>query len=159
MGKKYLGIDIGGTLIKGTLVDEKSFIQGKFDNSNNLEIKKIKSPLDENATPIELIKALKELITCFGANNEEIGGIGISTGGIVNYQGTRVLKAAAHLNVLKTDAWQTELEKHLQCSTIVINDADAAALGVAESGLLKGNKAVGIMPIGTGLGFTVWRNG
>ena len=159
MNKKYLGIDIGGTLIKGALVDEKSFIQGKFDKSKNFEIKKIKSPLHENARPNELIEALKELITCFGANNEEIGGIGISTGGIVNYQGTRVLKAAAHLNVLKTDVWQTELEKHLQCSTIVINDADAAALGVAESGLLKGNKAVGIMPIGTGLGFTVWRNG
>ena len=159
MNKKYLGIDIGGTLIKGTLVDEKSFIQGKFDKSNNIEIKKIKSPLHENTTPNELIEALKELIACFGVNNEEIAGIGISTGGIVNYQGTRVLKAAAHLNVLKTDVWQTELEKHLQCSTIVINDADAAALGVAESGLLKGNKAVGIMPIGTGLGFTVWRNG
>ena len=45
MEKKYLGIDIGGTLIKGTLVDEKSFIQGKFDKSNNFEIKKIKSQI------------------------------------------------------------------------------------------------------------------
>jgi N-acetylmuramic acid 6-phosphate etherase len=159
MEKKYLSIDIGGTWIKGALIDETSFIQGKFDKSNNFEIKKIRSPLHENATPNELIEALKELITSFGANNEEIGGIGISTGGIVNYQGTKVLKAAAHLNVLKTDLWKTEMEKQLQCSAIVINDADAAALGIAESGLLKGNKTVGIMPIGTGLGFTVWRNG
>jgi N-acetylmuramic acid 6-phosphate etherase len=153
---KYLGIDIGGTWIKGTIVDETSFIQGKLNNS---EIKKIKSPLHENATPNELINALKELIGCFGANNEEIGGIGISTGGIVNYQGTKVLKAAKHLNVLKTDTWKTELEKHLQCSAIVINDADAATIGAAELGLLNGNKTIGIMPIGTGLGFTVWRNG
>ena len=156
---KYLGIDIGGTWIKGTVVDETSFIQGKLIKSYDFNIKKIKSPLHENATPNELIEVLKELIGCFGANSEEINGIGISTGGIVNYQGTKVLKAAAHLNVLKTDIWKSELEKQLQCSAIVINDADAATIGIAESGLLKGNKTVGIMPIGTGLGFTVWRNG
>ena len=91
--------------------------------------------------------------------SDDIVGIGISTPGIVNYQGTKVLKAAEHLTVLKTELWKTELEKQLQCSAIVINDADAATIGIAESGLLKGNKTVGIMPIGTGLGFTVWRNG
>ena len=156
MKNKYLGIDIGGTWIKGTIVDETSFFQGEL---NNFEIKKVKSSLHENATLNELIKALKDLIACFGVANDEISGIGISTGGIVNYQGTKVLKAAAHLNVLKTDVWKTELEKQLQCSAIVINDADAATIGVSELGLLKGNKTVGIMPIGTGLGFTVWRNG
>jgi N-acetylmuramic acid 6-phosphate etherase len=152
----FLGLDIGGTWIKGTLVDETSFLQGELNNS---EIKKVKSPLHENATLTELIKALKELIACFGVANDEISGIGISTGGIVNYQGTKVLKAAAHLNILKTDVWKTELEKQLQCNAILINDADAATIGIAELGLLKGNKTVGIMPIGTGLGFTVWRNG
>jgi N-acetylmuramic acid 6-phosphate etherase len=156
---KYFGIDIGGTWIKGTLVDETSFIQGKLNKSNNFEIKKVRSPLHESATPNELIEALIELIACFGEGIEEIGGIGISTGGIVNYQGTKVLKAAAHLNVLKTDIWQSELEKKLHCSAIIINDADSATIGIAELGLLSGNKAVGIMPIGTGLGFTVWRNG
>lgn len=156
---KYLGIDIGGTWIKGTIVDETSFNQGKLNNTYNFDIKKIKSPLDENTTPTKLIEALKELIGCFGASNEGITGIGISTGGIVNYQGTKVLKAAAHLHVLKTDVWKSVLEKQLQCSAIIINDADAAAIGVAELGLLNGNKTIGIMPIGTGLGFTAWRNG
>lgn len=152
--RKYLGIDIGGTYIKGTVVDEKfNVISDKFP------IEKVKSPLHENATLSELIKALKELIACFGVANDEISGIGISTGGIVNYQGTKVLKAAAHLNVLKTDVWKTELEKQLQCNAIVINDADAATIGISELGFLKGNKTIGIMPIGTGLGFTVWRNG
>lgn len=157
--KKYLGIDIGGTWIKGTLVGEQYFSVMDDSVKNEFQIKKIKSPLHENATPNELIVALKELIASFSADSEEIGGLGISTGGIINYQGTKVLKAAAHLNVLKTDAWKAELEKQLQCSALVINDADAATIGIAELGLLKGNKTVGIMPIGTGLGFTVWRNG
>jgi len=156
---KYIGIDIGGTWIKGTLFDEASFIRGKLDVPNRITIKKIKSPLHGNATVDELSEALRELIACFGADNEEIAGIGISTGGIVNYEGTKVLKAAKHLNVLKTDVWRTEIEQQFQCIAILINDADAAAIGLAESGLLTGNKTVGVMPIGTGLGFTVWRNG
>ena len=45
MNKKYLGIDIGGTWIKGTFVDETSFIQGKFDKENNFQIKKIKGSM------------------------------------------------------------------------------------------------------------------
>jgi N-acetylmuramic acid 6-phosphate etherase len=155
----FLGIDIGGTWIKGVLVTKQHLNWADDLNNNNLQIEKIKSPLNENATPKELINALKKLISRFSVRNEDIRGIGISTGGIVNYQGTKVLKAAKHLNVLKTDVWKTKLENQLQCSAIVINDADAATLGIAELGLLSGNKTVGIMPIGTGLGFTVWRNG
>lgn len=155
----FLGIDIGGTWIKGVLVTKQLFNWADSLKNDTLQIEKIKSPLNENATPEELINALKKLISRFNVRSEDISGIGISTGGIVNYQGTKVLKAAKHLNVLKTDDWKTELEKQLQCSAIVMNDADAAALGIAELGFLKGNKTVGIMPIGTGLGFTVWRNG
>jgi N-acetylmuramic acid 6-phosphate etherase len=156
---KYLGIDIGGTWIKGTLVDESFFHHGRLNEVNHLEIKKVRSSLHENTTPGELTEALKELISCFGTSSRQIKGLGISTAGIVNYQGTKVLKAAKHLNVLKTNIWKKELEKQLGCSVILINDADATAIGIAELGLLKGNKSVGIMPIGTGLGFTVWRNG
>ncbi|MDB4303245.1 N-acetylmuramic acid 6-phosphate etherase [Desulfosarcina sp.] len=156
---KYIGIDIGGTWIKGTLVDENVFIKGKLNSLSCFKIKKVKSSLHENTTPGELIKTLKELISCFNATGEEIKGIGISTAGIVNYRGTMVLKAAKHLNVLKTNYWKTELENQLQCNAIVINDADAATIGIAELGFLKGNKSVGIMSIGTGLGFSVWRNG
>lgn len=155
----FLGIDIGGTWIKGTVVCETSFIRGKLNKPTHLERRKIKSPLHKNATIDELIEALKELIACFGVDNKEIRGIGISTGGIINHQGTKVLRAATHLNILKTDSWKIEIERALNCPVSIINDADAAALGIAELGLLEGNKTVGIMPFGTGLGFSVWRNG
>jgi len=156
---KYVGIDIGGSWIKGTLVDEVSFMQGRLDKSNGFIIKKVKSPLSENSTVIELIEALLKLISLFGATGNEIKGIGISTAGIVNYHGSKVLKAAKHLNVLKSNSWKIELEKQFNCSVSIINDADAATIGIAELGYLKGNKDIGIMPVGTGLGFTVWRNG
>ena len=156
---KYLGIDIGGTWIKGTIVDEQFFQIDKTSKLKHFQVEKINSPLHAKATLLEFVEALKELIAYFNIEPEEIKGIGISTAGIINYHGTKVLKAAAHLNILKNNSWKRALEKQLQCSAAVINDGDAATIGLAETGFLTGNKTVGIMPIGTGLGFTVWRNG
>ncbi len=156
---KYLGIDIGGSWIKGAIVDEQSFVHGKMVNSGVFEIKKIKSPLHANASYADLINALLEIIKLFRVNPETIESIGISTAGVINYHGTQVLKAAGHLNILKDNDWKIELENQLQCKVILINDADATSIGLAETGYLKGNKAVGILPIGTGIGFSVWRNG
>jgi len=155
----YIGIDIGGTWIKATLVDEAYFLVSNGEKKLNIQIEKIESPLHEGASTKELIDVLKKLIAKFGTNKENIRGVGISTGGIVDYQGSKVLKAATHLTVLKTDSWKIEIERELNCIVSIINDADAAALGISELGLLQGNKTVGVMPIGTGLGFTVWRNG
>ncbi len=156
---KYLGIDIGGSWIKGTIADEHFFEIDKISKLNHLKVKKIRSPLHANVAIHEFIEALKELISLFGIIPEEIKGIGISTAGIINYHGTRVSKAAAHLNILKNNSWKNILEKELQCSATLINDGDAATIGLAETGYLTGNKTIGIMPVGTGLGFTVWRNG
>ena len=152
--KKYLGIDIGGSWIKGAIIDEQyDLLSGEF------QINKVKSPLHANVAPNELIDSLKELIVSFGLDSDKIGGIAISTAGIVNYHGTKITKAAEHLNVLKTELWKTELEKKLNCEATILNDADATAIGLAELNYLEGNKTIGIMPIGTGLGFSVWRNG
>ena len=156
---KYLGIDIGGTWIKGTIVDEDFFQMDKAARMDQLQVERIKSPLRADATVMEFIDALKELIACFNLKPDGIKGIGIATAGIINYQGTKVLKAAAHLNILKDESWKAELEKQLHCSAAVINDGDAATIGLAETGFLTGNKTIGVMTIGTGLGFTVWRNG
>lgn len=156
---KYLGIDIGGTWIKGTIVEEQFFQIEPTSRLDHFHVEKINSPLHAKATLIEFVKSLKELISYFNIVPDEIKGLGISTAGIINYSGTNVLKAAPHLNLLKNSGWGSALEKELQCKATIINDADAATIGLAETGLLAGKGTVGIMPIGTGLGFTVWRNG
>ena len=145
---KYIGIDIGGTWIKGAIVGEQGFSKDKSSKYRDFQTNRIKSSLHSNSTLNDFIKALNELIDSFNVNIEEVMGIGISTAGIVDYHGTKVLKAAPHLNVLKCDSWKTNLEKHFQCSVTIINDADAAVIGLAEYGYLSGNKTIGIMPIG-----------
>jgi N-acetylmuramic acid 6-phosphate etherase len=154
---KYLGIDIGGTWIKGAVVDESYFLAEK-PWIMNFQSARIKSPLHARVLS-GFIDALKLLIAELNIKPGEIKGLGISSGGIINYGGTRIVRAAAHLNILKSEGWNRELEKQLKCSTVIINDGDAASIGLAETGFLKGDKAVGIMPVGTGLGLTVWRNG
>ena len=155
----FLGIDIGGTWIKGTFVCNEFFESLKTSTVENLIVHKVKSPLHKDATSTDLMSAIKELTSYFELNLCDIMGVGISTAGIVDYSGKRVLKAAEHLNVLKNNNWKEELERKFQCCSVLINDADAASIGIAELGLLSGNKTLGIMPIGTGLGFSIWRNG
>lgn len=151
---KYLAIDIGGTWIKGVVVTNDVPYDLSLQN-----VHKVKSPLQKDTSIEDFVRAMKELVALFDVTPNEINGIGISTAGIVDYHGSQVLKAAPHLNVLKNNNWKVLLEREFDCNVSIINDADAAAIGLAELGYLKGNKAIGIMPVGTGLGFTVWRNG
>lgn len=157
----YLGIDIGGTRIKADampVMSEKNPF-GVLLDYNGRDMVSIQSPLKEDASIFDLIESLTLIIKKLNIQESCLAGIGISTGGIVDYKGTCILKAAKHLEVLKKDNWKKELEKKFNCNVTLINDADAAAIGMAEEGLLKGNRTIGIMPVGTGLGFTVWRNG
>lgn len=156
----YLGIDIGGTWIKGSMLEASEKAPLNWKNRSPLNpIVKVKSPLDEATTIDQLSEALKQLIQALNINNKALSGIGISTAGIVDYAGKHIVKAAGHLTVLKSNGWVKNLEENYGCPVILINDADATTIGMAELNLLKGNKTIGIMPIGTGLGFTVWRNG
>ncbi|RTE53987.1 ROK family protein [Arenibacter aquaticus] len=157
---KYIGIDIGGTWIKGTLVDNYNFDKRSANKADvSFQVKKVKSPLHENTKVIEVMDSLTELFSLFDSTLDDIQSIGISTAGIVDYHGTRLISAGPHLNILKSAECKKELKSRFQCPISLINDADAAAIGLAEIGYLNGNKTVGIMPIGTGLGFSIWRNG
>src|SRR5690242_19417010 len=101
---QYLGIDIGSTWIKGTVVDEEFFQIGNTCKQRRFEVKKINSPLHAKTTLFEFVEALKELINCLNIQSNEIKGVGISTAGIVNYHGTQVLQTAEHLNILKDNS-------------------------------------------------------
>jgi len=155
----YLGIDIGGTWIKGAMAGDQFLQAIQLSDMKYLHVNKVNSPLHTKAKLSEFVKAMNKLIASLQVKYEEINGIGISTAGIVNYHGTKILRTAPHLNILKCESWTRGLEKKFQCKVSLINDADATTIGLAETGVLTGNKTVGILAVGTGLGFSVWRNG
>jgi len=157
----YLGIDIGGTWTKVCVFPNSEDSISKTITPFDVEkyFTKVKSNLNQETRVMDFITVLKLGIGNLGLNDNQIVGIGISTAGLVNFEGSKILKAAPHLNVLKNEEWINELERIFKCNVSLINDADAAAIGLAELGYLQGLKTIGVLPIGTGLGCCIWRNG
>lgn len=157
----FLGIDIGGTWTKVCVLPNSEDSTSKTITPSDVEkyYTKVKSDLNQGTRVMDFITVLKLGIGNLGLNDDQIIGIGISTAGLVNFEGSKILKAAPHLNVLKNEEWINELERIFKCNVSLINDADAAAIGLAELGYLQGLKTIGVLPIGTGLGCCIWRNG
>lgn len=156
----YLIVDIGGTWLKGVLInisDNEMF----YDIPTLVQktsVTKVRCRLSISASSADFIAAIKDLISSLPVK-DKISGIGISTAGIVNYHGTKLIYSAGHLKALTDTAWIDYLKKEVCPVVTLINDADATAIGAASKGYLSGNRVIGVMPVGTGLGFSVWRNG
>lgn len=157
----HLSIDIGGSHIKGISMQlsDSYNIKEVIERVKLLPVVKVNSRLSEGSKVEDFISALDELITFMGIQRDEIISIGISTAGVVNYAGDKLLLTSSHLAALKDERWITHLKQNYTETVIICNDADAAAIGAAQLGYISGFHTYGIMPIGTGLGFTVIRNG
>jgi N-acetylmuramic acid 6-phosphate etherase len=86
-------------------------------------------------------------------------GIGISTAGVVNYAGDRVIAGHAYLDRLKSADFLSGLQAAFGCPAVLINDADAALIGAAQAGYFTGCGSHGLLALGTGCGFALWKNG
>lgn len=157
----YIGIDIGGSWLKGVSVEAGLNMQMNDISARVLSspVQRVRSRLGENAGPENFIGAMKELLTLILKSEDKVLGIGISTAGVVDYKGENITIAASHLGALKDTQWVNYLKKRFSAPVTLINDADAAAIGAAARGYLRGLQTIGIMPVGTGIGFSLWRNG
>jgi len=162
MRQVAIAIDIGGTWIKGCLYECSELAQIINTSKPPLFplVKKVRSRLSYGATVKSFIDALNELLSLLLTTTEmKVCGVGISTAGVVNYAGDTIEFVAPHLSPLKNNQWIHWLKEKLHVPVILINDSDAVTIGASVLGHLKGDASIGIMPIGTGLGFTVLRNG
>ncbi len=139
--KKYrvLTIDIGGSHVKATIVDEIGKLQ--FD------YKKVNTPVPAN--PKTIIEAIKKLIADFPEFDL------ISTG-FPGYVRDGVVKTAPNLGTM---AWaevdfSKELTKAFGKPAMVINDADMQGLGI-----VKGSGLEMVVTLGTGFGTAFTYNG
>lgn len=140
-----LGIDIGGSGIKGALVDIKSGL---------LTSERVRIRTPKPATPKSVVTKIDLMIDKFGYE----GPIGIGFPAIVS-SGT-VLSAA---NV--DDGWlgypgESRIAKATGCPIYLLNDADAA--GMAELKFGAGRNAKGvvmILTLGTGIGSALFIDG
>jgi len=145
MNNKILGIDIGGSGIKGAIVDIKT---GKLLT----ERFRIETPA--GGKPQDIINVLIELIEHFKWR----GKIGCGFPAVVK---SGVICTAANID----NSWvgidlAKELKHKYKLNATIINDADAAGLAEIKFGAAKNKKGTIIMTtIGTGIGTAVFYNG
>jgi polyphosphate glucokinase len=140
-----LGIDIGGTGIKGAPVDVRR---------GTLLAERLRIPTPQPATP----KAVAATVATIAEHFEWKGAVGATMPGVVK---DGVLLTAANIDKkwLGTDA-AALFSAATGLTVTVLNDADAAGVAEMRFGAGKGRKGVVvIITLGTGIGFALFNNG
>ncbi len=137
----FIGLDIGGTKIKGILVNDKYKIikKGKKLTESNKPRKKTLQNI------FSLIKELK--------GNNKISGIGISIAGYIK---NNYLIDCPNIPNLNNTNIMRDLRKNIKKKFIVENDANCFA--IAENTYWRKKDLVGVI-IGTGIGTGIIANG
>ena len=136
----YMGLDVGGTTVKGIIIDEN----GKI--------------LCENSVPTlygdelaDCIVALADrLVQASGKVYSSLEGVGVCCPGLID-GATGTVVFAGNLEV-KNYPLKSILEEKLGVKVKIANDANAAALGEAKFGAGKGYKDSVLVTLGTGVG-------
>lgn len=132
--KKALALDVGGTKIYHTIVDEDGKICG--------EIEKHSTPKDLD----ELKKLFKEI---FEKYENEVDVIGIATAGAVNNENNKVISSTGNL----VKGYNTiNFQSFTKTKVFVENDANAAAWAEHILGASKGCAFSVMITLGTGVG-------
>lgn len=138
-----LGIDIGGTSIKGASINDKGEILDRFSLPVN------KTDLAEK-TLGDLCNLINEFIKEH-SYSEKITGIGLGTPGIIDYEKGVVL-TSPNLPTWSGFPLKSFIEKHTHLPVEMTNDANAAALGESIFGSGKEYNDVVMLTLGTGVG-------
>lgn len=142
---QILGIDIGGSGVKGALVDM---------DSGELHTERFRLPTPSPCTPTALLKTLGEVFAHF----EWTGAVGIGFPGIIK-RGEIFSAPNLHSSLVGMQLAEA-VQKQYGLNTFVINDADAAATAEMRFGAGKGDKGMSIVvTVGTGLGSGMFYNG
>ena len=151
--KHYLGIDIGGTHIKGGVVDPLT--NSIYQNIISHEELTVTDSTSSIITKIHKVIADIQTRTSLS----ELNGIGIAipgpcdySKGIVSIYGVPKFQSLFGLNL------KEEIKKESHLNTLFINDASAYALGEYYAGAAKDANRSIIVTIGTGLGSTFLEN-
>lgn len=144
MSKKYLGIDVGGTFVKGGVIEE---------NGKVIETLSVETYADKDADYV--IKNIIDnlclpLLNKVNLKISDIEGIGIGIPGIVNSK-TGVVAFNGNLKWRQVEIVK-KMQDALKTKVLITNDANAAALGESKFGASKEYKDSILITLGTGLG-------
>ena len=142
--KTAIGIDLGGTNVKGILLNENGEIlqkhyiptQDSKDGNWKLNVLEMVNFLkNSNLTPIEII--------------------GLSAPGFANETNSCIAHLPSRLPGIENFVWAD----YFKTQTFVINDAHAALMAEAKFGAIKNYKNAILITLGTGVGGGILLNG
>jgi glucokinase len=139
-----IGIDLGGTYVKGVLLNQKGEILHKHfiatsDDADGKWREKV----------LEMVNHLKSV------HQQQIDVIGLSCPGLANEQNTCISYMPNRLPGLENFNWG----EYFTAKTYVLNDAHAALLAEAKFGEIHGYKNAVLLTLGTGVGGGILING
>lgn len=140
-----IGIDLGGTNIVASVVDDDYNIIGTSKTSTN-------SPRSADEIFDDIADVCEEAVKTAGLTMEDIDSVGMGTPGTVNQDG--VIEFANNLAFNNVPA-RTMLAKRInkpEEKVFIENDANCAALGEAYAGCGNGAKDFVAVTLGTGVG-------
>lgn len=151
MAKKHhaLGIDVGGSGIKGALVD---LDKGDFSTKR----KKILTP--KPATPEAVIDVVAQLVEHFSDDLPKHAAVGVTVPAVVQHG---LVRSAANIDPTWIDfEGEKALESRLGRDVVLVNDADAAGYAELLYGAAKDEDGLVILTtLGTGIGSAIlYRN-
>ncbi len=143
--KKILGIDIGGSGIKGAVVHTKK---------GELITERHRIPTPQPSTPDSVAEVIQKITKHFDWK----GPVGVGFPGVIQ-QG--VARTAANVDKSWIDKDLNKLFSEVTgCRVHVINDADAAGMAEVKFGAGKDTRGtLMLITVGTGLGTVVFTNG
>ena len=138
-----IGVDVGGTSIKGAAIRDSGEILDRFQYDMN-----------RDASPEDTFGHLAGIINSFMMEhhyNEEISGVGLGIPGLIDKEKGTVASSPnmpkwLNFNIVKF------LEERINLPIKIVNDASAAALGEAIFGSGKDYKYLVMITLGTGVG-------
>lgn len=142
--KTAIGIDLGGTNVKGILLNEKGEILLKhYIPTTDLGDEKWK------ANVLEMVKYLRE------ESQNPVNIIGLSAPGLADAGNSCIAHLPNRLLGLENFVWAD----FFNVQTCVLNDAHAALMAEAKFGAIKGYNNAILLTLGTGVGGGVLING
>jgi len=142
---RVLGIDIGGTGIKGALVNTET---------GELLTERHRLLTPQPATPRAMISTLAEIVKYFDWQGPVGCGFPAAVKDGVVYTASNVSKQWIGVNLRQA------LQETTQCDVVVLNDADAAGLAEMRFGAGRGQDGVVlVITLGTGIGTAMFVDG
>ena len=143
MKKYYFGIDIGGTFIKGAIVDGDGSIiaSTKLPTERDLGAERVFS---------NVLATTQALLDIAKMKKDDITAIGIGVPGTVDSE-SGVVSSARKLGWVNFDITK-RIEATLGLPVRVANDANAAALGELKFGFRDKYRNMVLLTLGTGVG-------